>query len=486
MTQLDYVVIIVYLVGIIAVGLLSKGKEDTADDYFAASGRMGGWLNIIIVGLSITATFFSGLSFVTIPSIVISDGIKVMLIVLTLPLSMWIVCRWFIPRYRAFNVVQPYEIISRHIGMRTRYVTSGLFVALRTGWMAALLYAPTLLLIATMRLDERWLWPLILMMGLSATFYTVLGGLKSVLITDAIQMLIVIGSLVTAVVCGLMQLPFEPVQWLKTLSDGGKLTAPSFSLDVTERFTVFGIMLGITVSNLATYMGDQMSLQRYIAMKDVASVQRSFRINIYGAVLTLLLLFALGFIIVLWNTGRGVSDLTHNTDLVFPQFVAAALPSGLCGLMVAAILSATMDSIASGINGLAGSITIDFIKPNFRRLSDQALVKLGKIISLAVGVGATVGAGLLSKTGSLYDLSQAILGVFLGPILGVVVLAMLQRRLNETRVLWAILISCIVGVAVTFTAVQSIWITFIGSALCLLIAWPFGAPPLVKGESREP
>lgn len=472
MTFIDVAVIVVYMVGILAVGILSKGKDDSAEDYFAAGGRMSGMLSTIVVGLSITATFFSGLSFVAVPSIVISDGPKVMLILLTLPLTMWIVCYWFLPRYLAFNSLHPYEIISRHIGPRARNVTSALFVLLRLGWMAALLYAPTILLLTTMRLDDRWMWPLILMMGLTSTLYTVLGGLQSVLITDAVQMLIVIGSLVVAVVCGLIQLPPEPAQWLHALQEGGKLTAPSFSFSLTERFTILGIFLGITAANLGNYIADQMSLQRYIAMKDLREAQNSFRVNMYGTVITLVLLFIMGFIIVIWHTSRGGAAL-KNADEVFPAYVAAVLPPGACGLMVAAILAATMDSVASGINALAGSITIDFIQPRRKKLTDRQLVKVGKWLSLAIGIGATVGAGFVSKAGSIYDLTQMILGVFLGPILGVMLLAMLKRRINETRVIAAIFISCGVGVAVSFTDVQTIWMTFLGAAVCLFVGWPY-------------
>ena len=133
-----------------------------------------------------------------------------------------------------------------------------------------------------------------------------------------------------------------------------------------------------------------------------------------------------------------------------------------------------MDSVASGVNALAGSITIDFVRPNCRSLSDQSLVKIGKRISLAVGVGATLVAGFISKVGSIYDMMQAILGVFLGPILGVMILAMLRWMVSENRVLAGIGIGCACGIAVTFTPIQSIWTTSFGFFSCLLVAWPYG------------
>lgn len=133
MTFIDYFIIGAYMLGILAVGLLSKGKEDSAEDYFAAGGRMGGLLSTVIVGLSIAATFFSGLSFVAVPSIIISDGLKVTLVLVTLPISSWIVCGWFIPRYLALKTLHPYEIIRRHIGSRASNVTSALLFCCESG-----------------------------------------------------------------------------------------------------------------------------------------------------------------------------------------------------------------------------------------------------------------------------------------------------------------------------------------------------------------
>lgn len=474
MTPFDYIIIIVYMGGVITAGLLSRGRQDSAEDYFSGGGTMTGFFGTLAVGLSIAATFFSGISFVAIPSITIAEGSRVLLLFAALLPSALIVSLWFIPRYLSFGGLHPYEIIAKRLGQRVRGVTSALYIFLRLGWMVSLIYAPTILLLTMLDLGREWLWPIILVVGLTSTVYTVFSGLRGVVVTDAIQMVVILGSLLVAVLFALSQIPFEPAGWVRQMADQGRLTTPSFSLSLTERFTFWGILLGVSISNLAIYIGDQMSLQRYLATGDARAAQRSFLYNMFGVFAVLAMLMGIGMVILLWRSYHPEAPWPDNPDKVFPAFVSSVLPAGLSGLMVAAILAATMSSITSGINALAGAITIDFIQPAKPKASKEFFLRTGRWISVGIGIVSTIAAGLAAGLGTIYDVSQAILGVFLGPILGVVILAMLNRPILEIRVLLAIAASCLCGLAVAFSSIQTIWVTFFGLATCLLIAWPYG------------
>jgi len=489
MAFLDCAIIVVYLVGIIATGLLCRGKQDSAEDYFSGGGRMGGFFGTLAVGLSIAATFFSGISFVAIPSLVISEGSKALLLFLPLIPCALIVSCWFIPRYLAFGGLHPYEIIATRLGSRVRAVTSGLYIFLRLGWMATLIYAPTIVLMTMLNLGPEWLWPIILTVGLTSTVYTVFSGLRGVVVTDAIQMLIILGSLFFAVLFAISQIPFEPANWAKQMVDQNKLTAPSLSLNFSERFTLWGVLLGVLVSNLAMYIGDQMSLQRYLATGNIGSAKRSFLYNMVGVFAILAMLMATGMVILLWRTYHPEIPLPENPDQVFPAFVSLVLPTGLSGLMVAAILAATMSSITSGINALAGAITIDFIQPKRPEASPVFFLKTGRRLSIAIGAIATMGAGFAAGLGTIFDVSQAILGVFLGPIFGVVVLCIWNRKFSETRILVAIASACLCGLLVAFSPAQSIWVTISGLAACVFVAGPgkqrAEGLPIADQERRE-
>jgi len=483
MASLDYAIIVVYLVGIIAAGLLCRGKQDSAEDYFSGGGGMGGFFGTLAVGLSIAATFFSGISFVAIPSLVISDGSKVLLLFLPLIPCALIVSYWFIPRYLAFGGLHPYEIIATRLGSRVRTVTSGLYIFLRLGWMATLIYAPTIVLMTMLDLGSEWLWPIILIVGLTSTVYTSFSGLRGVVITDAIQMLIILGSLLLAAMFAFSQIPFEPANWAKQMVDQNKLTAPSLSFNFSDRFTLWGVLLGVLASNMAIYIGDQMSLQRYLATGNVEAAKRSFLYNMVGVFAVLAMLVAIGIVILLWRTYHPEIPLPENPDQVFPAFVSLVLPTGLSGLMVAAILAATMSSITSGINALAGAITIDFIQPARPDAPPAFFLRIGRWLSLGIGVIATIGAGFAAGLGTIFDVSQAILGVFLGPIFGVVVLSVWNRNYSQTRVIVSLAISCLCGLLVALSPMQSIWVTISGLSACLLVAGP--GKPRDQNDARK-
>jgi len=474
-TTFDYVIIAVYMVGIIAAGLLSRGKQDSAEDYFSGGGSMGGFIGTLAIGLSVAATFFSGISFVAVPSITISEGSRVFFLFGAIVPSAVIVCAWFIPRYLAFGGLHPYEIIATRLGSRVRAATSALYIFLRLGWMAALIYAPTILLLTMLGLGREWLWPVILVVGLTSTVYTVFSGLRGVVVTDAIQMVVILGSLLLATGFALRQIPFDPSAWAAQMAGDGKLGSPDFSLDFTDRFTVWGILIGVSVSNLAIYIGDQMSLQRYLATGAVREARKSFLYNLVGVFAVLAMLMTIGVVILLWRTYHPEAPLPEDPDQVFPAFVSMVLPSGLGGLMVASILAATMSSITSGINALAGAITMDFLQPAKPHASPEYFLRSARWLSVLIGIIATVAAGFAAGLGTIFDVSQAILGVFLGPILGVMVLAMWNRPVSQVRVLAAMVASCACGVAVAFSPIQAIWVTFLGCAVFFLVAWPLGS-----------
>lgn len=475
MTSVDYSIIAAYMIGIVAAGVFSRGKQESAEDYFSSSGNATkATLGPLLIGLSIAATFFSGISFVAYPSLTIAEGLRILFILAALVPCTLLVAYWFIPAYLAVAGSSPYGIIAERLGSKVRSVTSILYILLRLGWMASLIYAPTIVLLSMLGLGDEWRWPIILIVGLSSTAYTVVSGLRGVIVTDAIQMLVILGSLALATGIALTQVPWEPSAWFTHLQMHGKITTPSFSMSMTERFTVWGILFGIGISNIGQFVADQMSLQRYISSSGVADARRAFLLNIVGVAAVLILLVCTGIAILLWQVYNPAVEWPSNSDGVFPMFVATVLPVGMRGLMAAAILAATMSSITSGINALAGAVTIDFVKPARSNKPAHYFLSLGRRLSVVIGLVATLAAGLVSGLGTIFDVSQAILGVFLGPILGVIMLAMLKRRAGQKRVFVAIALSCIAGVCVAFSPIQSIWVTCVGFVSFMLIAFPNG------------
>src|SRR5688572_12765292 len=151
----------------VIIGLLASGRQKDVDDYFTAGGSMRGWFGNILVGLSIAATLFSGISFIFYPAVVYSGGLVLFVGVtfVCMPVT-YLVLRWFLPRYLGHGGTHPYGIIESTYGASSRTTASVLYMLMRIGWLAALIYAPTLAIMAAARLDPVWFWPCVLITGL--------------------------------------------------------------------------------------------------------------------------------------------------------------------------------------------------------------------------------------------------------------------------------------------------------------------------------
>ena len=156
---------------------------------------------------------------------------------------------------------------------------------------------------------------------------------------------------------------------------------------------------------------------------------------------------------------RFVPDTTRpeNIDQIFPHFIAHELPVGISGLVLAAILAATMSSMTSGTNALAGTITLDFFQ---RLFPDSTINRLtfARVMTLIVGLIATAAAGLVSKLGPIFDITQIVAGMFIGPLLACVILSLLRLRVHGSMMILGLIAGpCAGGVAVYFK-IYSLWI----------------------------
>ncbi len=486
---LDLIIIVVYLLAMVAIGIASRGKQEDAGDYFTAERGFSRLLGVILIGLSIAATFFSGISFLVYPSVIYSNGLAILLGLLLLPICWVVVGYWFLPRYLRVAGSQPYEVIERQFGYPTRALAAGMFVLLRVAWMGTLIYAPTVALMAGMHLPESYFWPTVLLIGLSSTLYTTLGGIRGVIVTDAIQMVVIALGIIWPIAHVLTHLPVPLSTAWSYLGDTGRLKWFNPSLSLHEPFTVWSILIGMAVANFGMYLGDQMSLQRYLASESIASARKAFAVNVIGVIIVILMLAMVGLATAAWYGTVPGAIAPKRADDVFPNFVVSQLPPGAPGLIVAAILAATMSSMTSGINSLAGTITLDFVVPSGRLPSPRAQLKFAKITSLLLGLIATGVAGVVSHLGPLFDITQALTGVFLGPLLVCIVLAVMQLRVSSRSVIAGMVAGTLIGWVVIGSGVYILWVAPSAALVSLLIPltsllWQRQATSIVRDREQ--
>jgi len=469
---LDIVIIAAYMIVAVALGLSSRGKQSTTEDYFTTRGRMTGVLRSAQVGLSLAATLFSGISFVAYPSVVYEHGIVMFMSAISFPVA-WIVLRtWFLPRYLKWSghARHPYDIIEHQFGRHVRTMAASMYILLRLGWVALLLYAPSLILLAAMGLGNQWLWPVLLTVGLTGTLYTVVGGIQGIIVTDAFQFLSVISGLLAIVVYVIWHLPAPLRQVFEVLRAHGSFRILNLSLNPSDSFTLWAIVLGSTIDNLSAYVADQMSLQRYLATGNARDASRSFMFNVVGIVLILALLTIVGLALVAWYHFNRPADLPAQADDILPYFIAHQLPSGVAGMIIAAILAATMSSMTGGVNTLAGAITMDFRQRMGARLSADDQLKFAKRCSIAIGVVATLLSGVVHHLGSVFQIAERLLGVFSGPLFAVMAMAVLNVRLHRHAVLLSLIVGTTVGWCVVFSSAGVLWTSTATTLVTLITA----------------
>jgi len=487
MTPVDGAIVFVYLAAIVAVGIFSRGRQENVRDYFTGHHGFKGAFGLALVGLSIGATFFSGLSFVMYPSIVYTHGVTVLASLVCFPAAYLVLRHWFLPRYFAHGPASPYEIVERRFGRPARLTTSALFVLLRLCWMAALIYAPVLVVMAAGGLGAEWFWPLVLLIGLSSTVYTVVGGIRGVIVTDAIQFILILTVLVVTIAYVALRIPLsfgEVREYLRTHSN---LLTLNWSLDPAVAITVWAMGIGASLQNFGSFMADQMSLQRYLAAGSAPAAARAFGTGMIATPLVLILLAAVGITLGAWYSFHPDPNLPSAADKVFPHFVATQLPVGFTGVVVAAILAATMSSVTSGINALSGSLLSDF-GDLARRMDPSRLLRLARLTSAALGVLATVSAGFMRNLGSIFDIMNIFFGVFLGPLLGCMVCAVSGLRLKGTAVMAGLVCGCFAGMVVVYLPVANLWVTALSSVVTVAVAWlasAGGRPAPTPGGTRD-
>lgn len=470
MTFIDALIVVIYLGGIVVVGIRSRGRQDDINDYFTAYGGFRGRLGRALVGLSIAATLFSGLSFIVYPSLFYSHGITVLSGLVGFPLSYLFMRWWFLPRYLATDWISPYEVIELRFGRTVRLLASAMFILSRLSWMAALIYAPVIVVLTALNIGDEWLWPVVALIGLSSTVYTVIGGIRGVIITDAIQFLLIAAALLGTIIYILVKIPLSLGEVATFVRTNTHLLHLNWSLDPRVTITVAALAVGGSIGNLGSYSADQMALQRYLAAGDARAATGAFGTSMIAMPFVLVLLAAVGLAIGSWYSVHPDPALPTQADKVFPYFVANQLPVGFIGIVIAAILAATMSSITSGINALSGSLLNDFI-PLATRVDPKRLLGYARWVSAAIGVLATLGAGYVVKIGSLFEIMTVLLGVFSGPLLVCMLCAVSRLRIHGSVMIGAMVVGFLTSIAIVSSPVSPIWITLASAVGTLLVTW---------------
>src|SRR5687768_12214296 len=276
MSTLDWIVLGVYMVGIIGFGLWAGRGNKKMDDFFLAGRQMRWWA----VGLSVMATQISAITFIGTTGQAYTDGMRFLVVYFGLPFAMVILCVTLVPFFYRARVFTAYEYLEKRFDSRTRTLTSLLFLFSRGMAVGVTLYAPSLVLSVIMGLSET---STIALMGGSTILYVIYGGNKSVIWTDVVQMAIIWFGIFLCFGIAIAQLPAEMGfrDALALAQANGRLRIIDTSTSLTAPYTIWSGLIGGLFLMLSYFGCDQSQVQRYLSGSSLTQSRLSLLFNAF-------------------------------------------------------------------------------------------------------------------------------------------------------------------------------------------------------------
>ena len=352
---LDYTIFGVYLAASVGVGLLSARGSKSLGDYFLA----GRGMNSLLVAMSILAALFSGISYLAGPADVYKNGFAFAYVVLAFFIATPFTTLFMLPKFYQSRYFTAYQFLEERFSLSTRLLASGLFIFRVALWLAAATYAPAL---ALEKVTGLPLWITILATGMLTTLYTALGGMRAVIWTDVMQLVVLFGGQLLIVLVALGRIPGGlSGMWDTVVADGRMDLKLSFAL--SDRSNLGSVLIAGAFLHLVQMSTDQVSVQRYLSAGSLKESQRSLWIKLWFILPVLVLFYGTGLVLYAFYKQHGDSlaaGLIEKEDQILPYFVVTQLPAGLPGLLIAAIYAASMSTISAGLNSLASATVVDF------------------------------------------------------------------------------------------------------------------------------
>jgi SSS family solute:Na+ symporter len=416
LTALDFAVIAAYFIALSAIGLYFSRSQNSQDEYYLG-GRKIHWL---LAGGSVLATLLSTITYLSIPGEMIRYGITFFSGTLMIPIAVPIVNRIIMPAIRRQPIRSAYQYLERRYGPGTKTLASVVFLTHTMIWSGIIFYTASL---AVAQVAAWKLIPTIAAMGAVTILYTSAGGIRTVIWTDNLQLLILFGGAAAIPIWVAMSTGFGPAAWWDSFSRAGHSQVIFFSWDPTVRLTIFGTMLSILAWEMCSHSSDQVAVQRYLSTPGLDEARRTLwtyaaaRV-LLGAVLGLCGLSLFAF--YLSRSGVPVEEFQRQTapvaDRLMPRFIAEELPPGVSGLLLAALLAAAMSSLSSAINSVSNVVSGDFLKR-----TENASLSVDRIVSVAAGVlGMAIAfsmSAIVGATGwNIVELTGRLNHIFVGPL----------------------------------------------------------------------
>ena len=429
MPLIDWLVIAAYLLAMLGVGWYCYNREKRADgsttDYFLAGRDIPWWA----AGLSLYATGTSAISFIAIPALSFRTNWLYLSQQVIGVFGLLFVAYKIIPVVRRLNLISIYQYLEIRFHPSIRLMSSALTILFQlVGRLSIVLYLPALAIASVTGANVVLC---IVLMGIVTTLYTLVGGMKAVIWTDVIQVFVMLGGAIFAIGYVINGIDGGLSSMIAVASENNKTHLFDFSWNFATP-TIWAILL-VIMTDVPTWPKEQVMMQRVLATRNDKEARSSVLTLAVAIIPGSFLFFSIGT--ALWAFYKEHPDRLNpliDTDATFPVFIAAELPIGITGLIIAGLFAASMSTLSSGLNSVATLSSVDFYERLSKTATQAKSLRLAYIITILAGVISTFVAVLFTAYDiqSMFDKMLQLTAILGGGFAGTYALGLFTRRAN--------------------------------------------------------
>jgi SSS family transporter len=426
----DYIIIIIFSIGILIVGLSFSGSGKNMKSFFAAGGAVPWWIS----GLSLFMSFFSAGTFVVWGSIAYTHGLVSVTIQWTMAIAGFIIGFFIAPKWHRARILTAAEYITQRLGLNVQKLYSYLFLFIALFTTGGFLYPVAKIVEVSTGFPLHWC---IIILGLVIILYTTAGGLWAVIVTDVLQFIIL-----TAAVLIVVPLAFKKVDGIS----GFIQNAPDDFFNFFSGEYTLGFVIAFGLYNLFFISGNWAYVQRYTSVptkKDAKKVGYLFG-SLY-LISPLIWMLPPMIYKVLNPSLTGIGD-----EGAYLMMCKEVLPIGMLGLMLGAMIFATSSSVNTTLNIAAGVFTNDLYKNLKPNASDKHLMTVARLATIVFGLLTIVVALLIQNIGGIVEVILSVAAITGGALYLPPLWSLFSKRQTGKSILSATLLSLAINLIFKF------------------------------------
>ncbi len=428
---LNWTILAVFLLGTTVFGELVKSKDKGLDGFFRGGKQLPWWA----VSLSLIATKTSVATFIAVPAFVFSMQGDLTYLQMTIGFALGNVLFVFVllREYYKENIYSPYEFIQKRLGVKVSQLSRTFFMLGATMSQGVRLLGTALVL--SVITGQSTIVCIAIIAGF-AIAWSYIGGITTVVWTDAVQFIIFIFGALFALIYAVGDIPGGLGEMMSIADQKAKLSLLDLSLDPHKTYTLWVGVLGCTFFEFGSNAVDQVVTQRALCCKNLHEARKAVGFSVVGVITTWIMAFVGIGLVAYYHVNPLSPELSEaiskEPDRIFPYYVVNALPEGISGLIIAAMFAAGISTLDSALTALSQTSVMgigSILFPGLKTMPEKKVVKISKLAIIVWGGILALLAYTFSffQDGGLLALGFKVPGYAYGTLIGIAFLALMRK-----------------------------------------------------------